>query len=238
MVRVKSVVSLRIVDHSELETLLLSHLAENPIELEYMDLCDIDLFAGNDLTNASFKGSHCYQLDLEYCNLTGCDFSGVLHIETINFNGCTMDASTYGKLKSMGADFPSSVNVIDGSGKKVGISSGPDDSSAIPLLTVAGVENVQKVLLAHNDENPAQLINYDLSSLDLFKGRDLRGVSFRGSDCYEIDFSGSDLTGCDFTNTRSLETCNFSDATMDSATYTALKKGNARFDDTVKIAAE
>ncbi|MCG8668480.1 MAG: pentapeptide repeat-containing protein, partial [Pseudomonadales bacterium] len=141
-------------------------------------------------------------------------------------------------LKYMGADFPSTIRVIDESGEKVTMSSGGDEAAAVPLLIVSGVESVQNALEAHCLESPAQFINTDLSSLDLFKDRDLRGVSFRGSDCYGIDFSGSYLTGCDFTNARSLETCNFRNTTMDSETYAVLKKGNAWFDDTVRIVAQ
>jgi uncharacterized protein YjbI with pentapeptide repeats len=237
------VIKLFQITKEELETLVSTHNPQTPASFAHLNLCGMKIPAGSDLTNASFKGALCYDLDLESCVLTGCDFSDALHLDTVIFHECVMDVSACLKLESMDVSFPHSVKVVDEAGNKMDLLEWQEQGNPGNVMKMRRKKVIVRDEAIWILDNPRtgckpNFRNSDISGLDVFEGRDLSGISFAYSDCYMTSFKGCILTDCDFSNAEGLDRCNFGSATMDRETYGTLTKLGAKLPESVMIIDE
>ncbi|MCP5055032.1 MAG: pentapeptide repeat-containing protein [bacterium] len=66
-----------------------------------------------DLRGASFENTECFDVDLEGCILTGCDFTRARNLGRVNFHNYTMDQETAETIQNSGGYLPDTVTIIN-----------------------------------------------------------------------------------------------------------------------------
>ncbi|MCP5050935.1 MAG: pentapeptide repeat-containing protein, partial [bacterium] len=102
---------IRILDESDISSIASTHTLKNPADFSNCDISSNSLLKGLDLTGALFTFADCFELSLEGCTLTNCDFTGALYLRWANFDKCIMDRKTADTIRAGGGHLRQSVTL-------------------------------------------------------------------------------------------------------------------------------